>query len=77
MIKKIQEEVVEYFCDGTGQKTNDVCCKIIFDFGYGSDIDGFQMQLHFGDKVAQEILAMLSDKYPGIDKQRKKILYGL
>ena len=69
MKRIFQKEMSEWVDDATGKTMEDSPdCIVDLNFGYGSKIDGFVLQLHFSDKQAQEIMDMLGEKYPNVAK---------
>ena len=69
MRKIVQEEVAKHVCDATGEEMDQLhSCQINFDFDYETSMDGFSLTLDFNDKIAEEILDMLCDKYPNVKK---------
>lgn len=75
MKKVISEEVLQWTCDATKTEIKDSngiyespSCQVNFNFGYGSDLDGFELQLDFNDDIAKDIIDMLCDKYTNVAK---------
>ena len=69
-MKKVTTEIV---CDVCGVQSDEIddmkyenqhSATLEFNFGYGSNIDGLQAELHFCAKDAEELLEMVQKRWP-------------
>ena len=65
----MKTETIEYVCDITGKKCEPMSesehsATLSFDFGYGSKLDGTHAEIHLGAVAAEEVWALLCERYP-------------
>lgn len=71
----MKNETIKYICDITGkacEPMNDTehSATLRFDFGYGSKLDGAHAEFHLSAAAAEEVWAVLSEKYPQLKLER-------
>lgn len=77
VLKPHEEEISVYYSDFSGKLLDNQFSppvEVKIDFNYGSEYDGFKMELHFDDEDSKKLLRFIKDNLT--EESKKDLFYG-